>query len=91
MKTFYKIILGSFVLAGLFGLGGCVGGGGDVEADTGVYYGGPYFGDPWFHDGPWVDGHGWYGEPRGGGHAGAYIHPPRVGGGGHSGSGTRRR
>jgi len=81
MKTFDKILLGSFILAALLGLGGCVGGGGYVEADTGVYYGGPYFGDPWFHEGPWIDGHGWYGEPRGDGHAGTYIHPPRVGGG----------
>lgn len=76
MKTIHKIFLGSVFLAGLLGLIGCATSG-YVEADTGVYYGGPYYRDPWFHEGPWINGHHWYHEPRPSGHVGVYIHPPR--------------
>lgn len=78
MKTILKIFLGSLLLAGSLGLNGCETSG-YVAADTGVYYGGPIYHDPWFHEGPWINGNHWYGEPRGGGHVGVYIHPPRTG------------
>jgi hypothetical protein len=73
MKPTRKILLGSFILAGLqFGLSSCLTGG---YVGTGVYYGPQR--DPWFRDDPWVDGHRWYGEPRGNANVEVYIHPPR--------------
>jgi hypothetical protein len=78
MKFSLKTMAGVLLLGGgLLALSSCETDG-YVEADTGVYYGGPYYRDPWFHEGPWVYGHPWAGEPRGG-RGGAYIHPPRVG------------
>lgn len=76
MKTIHKLFLSALFLTGLAGLSSCVSSG-YVEADTGVYYGGPLYRDPWFHEGPWINGHRGYGEPRSGGHVGGYIHPPR--------------
>jgi hypothetical protein len=76
MKHTRKIFLGSLIIVGLsFGLGGCIADG-YVGVSEGVYYG-PRYRDPWFRDDPWVDGHRWYGEPRGGANIGIYIHPPR--------------
>jgi len=75
MKSTGKILLGSLVVAGLsFALSGCVADG-YVGVSNGVYYGPGR--DPWFHDGPWMDGHGWYGEPQGSVDVGIYLHPPR--------------
>ncbi len=75
MKTMRKKILGALLLAGLqFGLISCVT---DAYVGTGVYYGPRR--DPWFRDDPWMDGHRWYGEPRGGANVGIYIYPPRRG------------
>ncbi len=72
MKSFRQIILGSLLLVGLqFTLSSCVT---DAYVGTGVYYGPRR--DPWFHDDPWMDGHRWYGEPRGGVDVGIYLHPP---------------
>jgi hypothetical protein len=78
MKIPPRIVPGLLlVFAGLVGLSSCATDG-YVEAGTGVYYGGPYYADPWFHEGPWVYGRPWHGAPADV-HAGAYIHPPRVG------------
>ena len=77
MKPTRKILLGSFLLAGLsFGLSSCITDG-YVGVSNGVYYG-PHR-DPWFRDDPWLDGHGWYGGPRVDANIGIYIHPPRHG------------
>ena len=73
MKPTQKFLLGSLLLLGLqFALSSCVV---DGYVGTGVYYGPRR--DPWFRDDPWVDGRGWYGEPRGGVDVGIYLHPPR--------------
>jgi len=72
MKSIYKIILGSFLLAGLqVALSSCAT---DGYVGSDVYYGPQP--DPWFHDGPWMDGDRWHGEPRGEVSAGIYLHPP---------------
>jgi hypothetical protein len=73
MKPTRKIFLGALILIGLqFALSSCLTG---VDVGTGVYYGPRR--DPWFHDDAWVDGHRWYGEPRGGASVGVYLYPPR--------------
>lgn len=74
MKIIHKIFLGSLFLTGLLGLSSCVGG--YVEADSGVYYGGPGYRDPWFHEGPWINGNRYH-ESGPASHVGVYIHPPR--------------
>lgn len=72
MKNLPKLLLGSLVLFGLqLGISSCAT---DGYVSESVYYG-PHR-DPWFRDDPWMDGHRWYGEDRGGG-VGVYIHPPR--------------
>ena len=74
MKPTQKILLGALILVGLqLGLSSCVT---DAYVGTGVYYG-PHYRDPWFRDDPWMDGHRWYGEPRGSINVGIYLHPPR--------------
>ena len=75
MKTIHKLFLGSVFLLGLLGLSSCTGG--YVEADSGVYYGGPRYRDPWFHEGPWINGNHWYHDSGPSNHVGVYIHPPR--------------
>ena len=76
MKPTRKILLGSLILVGLqFVLSGCLTGA-YVGVSDGVYYG-PHYREPWFRDDPWMDGHRWYGGPRGNASVGIYIHPPR--------------
>jgi hypothetical protein len=75
MKSTHKFFLGALLLVGVqFVLSSCVADG-YVGVDSGVYYGPRR--DPWFYDDPWMDGHRWYGEPRGNVDIGIYLHPPR--------------
>ena len=74
MKTLSKVLLGSFLLAGLqFALGGCVA---DGYVSESVYYG-PNYRDPWFRDDPWMDGRRWGRGGYGGPGVDIYINPPR--------------
>lgn len=68
MKSLFKVILSSSLLAGLaLALSSCVADG-YVAGGTGVYYGPEP--TPWFHDEPWMDG-------RSSGFIGIELHPDR--------------